>query len=106
MIVAILAFGYYSKLNFRIQDKLDIKAKMDDIPVLDDVILAFQAQPAFLLSHGQRTGVDQIVIMDNFGADEAALKIGVNLARSLRRLRAPADGPGAHLLLSSRKKGG
>ena len=42
----------------------------------------------------------QILVADDAGADEAAFKIAVDLAGSLRGLGALADGPGAALLLA------
>src|SRR5699024_7691952 len=42
----------------------------------------------------------EVVEGNDLGADEAALKVGVNLARRLRSLGSLLDGPGADLRLS------
>ena len=48
---------------------------------------------------------DVVVEGDDLGADEAALEIGVDHARGLRRRRTGTHRPGAHLFLTGREVG-
>ena len=63
-----------------------VELKVEDVAVLHDIFLAFLAQLAGVARAGLAVQGDIIVIGDGFGADEAALEIGVDLARRLRRL--------------------
>src|SRR5690606_19224610 len=63
----------------------DVEAEVHDIALLDDVLLAFQAQPAGFLRASLAFVLDEVVVGDHFGADEAALEIGVDDTRRLRR---------------------
>src|SRR5882672_6196117 len=74
------------------------KPEMHDVPIGDDVFLAFEAQPAGLA--GARLAAERhiVVIRNGLGADEAALEIRMDDARRLRRLGAAGDGPGFCLL--------
>ena len=67
---------------------------MDNVAFLDAVILAFE--PPFAGFFGTRFTVvtDEVVVSDNFGADEATFKVGVNDACSLRCSGVSGHGPG------------
>ena len=77
---------------------LYVEPEQNDVAVLHDVLLALGADETCLLGgvHGAET--HEIVVGDDLGADEAALKVGVNLTGGLRSLGALHDGPGAYLL--------
>jgi hypothetical protein len=54
----------------------DIKTEGDDVPVFDDIILAFQAKPAGCLCPGQCVAAgNEVIVTHDFGLDEAPLKI-------------------------------
>ena len=76
---------------------LHVKAEVDHVAVLDDVLLALAAQQSLFLCRRDAAAADHVVEIDRFGADEAALDVGVNFARGLRGLGAVFDGPGAAL---------
>ena len=79
---------------------LHVEAEVDHVAVLDDVLLALAAQQALFLRRRDAAAADHVVEIDRFGADEAALDVGVDLARGLRSLGAVLDGPGAALVLA------
>ena len=68
---------------------------MHDIAVLDDVFLAFEAHFAGFLGALFAVVGDEIVVADDFGADEAFFEVGVDDAGCLRGGVAFVDGPGA-----------
>jgi hypothetical protein len=72
----------------------DIKPKQHDIPVFDDIILAFRAPFARFARPGFAAMVDIVLIAHGFGADEALFKIRMDRARCLRSLGPANDGPG------------
>ena len=59
---------------------------MHHVAVGDDVILAFEAKLPGIAGTGFAAAARIVVIGDGLGADEAALEVGVNDARRLRRL--------------------
>src|SRR3954454_19497566 len=77
---------------------LGCKPEMHDVAVGDHVILALKPQLAAVARAGFAAERDVIVISDGLGADEAALEIGMDHARGLRRLSTVGDGPGPRLL--------
>src|SRR5579872_673007 len=70
------------------------KPEMHHVAVGDHVVLAFKAHLAGLFRAGFAAVGDEVIVSDSLGADEAALEIAMNNARSLRRLGALRDGPG------------
>ena len=74
---------------------LDIEPEQDDVPILHHVVLSFGADQALLLCRGHAAARHQVVKRNNLRADKAALKVAVDLAGRLGRLRALLDGPGA-----------
>ena len=92
----------YFYLNFEF---LHVEAEVDHVAVLDDVLLALAAQQALFLRRRDAAAADHVVEIDRFGADEAALDVGVDLARGLRSLGAVFDGPGAALVLAVGQEG-
>ena len=58
---------------------------MHHVAVGDLVVLAFESQLPGLARAGFAAGRNLIVVGDGLGADEAALEIGVDRARRLRR---------------------
>ena len=71
---------------------------MHDVAVLDDVFLAFHAHLAGGTNGGFRLILDEVVILDDLGADETFLEVAVDHTGGLRRLVSLADGPGAALV--------
>ena len=57
------------------------------------------------LRAGLAAELDEIVIGDRLGADEAALEVGVDLARRFRRLGAAVHRPGARFLRAGGEEG-
>ena len=78
-------------------DPSDVEAEQHHVAVLDDIVLAFGAQLAGVAGARFAAELDEVVVGDGLGADEAALEVGVDLARRLGRPRAPVHGPGARL---------
>ena len=76
------------------------EAEVDDVAVLDDVLLAFEPDFAVIAAGGHRAARDQRVVADDFGADEAARDVAVNLAGGELRRRAARDRPGPALVLA------
>src|SRR5262245_26154312 len=87
------------------QRHLNVKPKMHDVTVLDDIVLAFDTHLAGILGALLAATGNEIVITDGLGADEAALEVGVDGACCFRRLGAPVHGPGARFLWSGGEKG-
>src|SRR5690606_4888147 len=56
--------------------RLDVEQEMQDVAILDDVILAFLAQPARFARAGLAAVGDEVLVGDGFGANETALEIG------------------------------
>src|SRR3989338_10913671 len=78
--------------------RLDVEAEVHDVAVLDDVFLAFQAPFAGFLGAGFALVLDEVVVGDHFGADEALFEVGVDHGRRLGGGGADAHGPGAGVL--------
>ena len=72
---------------------------MHDIAVLHHVLLAFLAQLASIAAAFLATKRHVVFVAGCFGLDEAALEVGVNDTRRLRRLRTDGYGPGLGFLL-------
>ena len=75
----------------------DVETEQNNIAVLHHILLALGANQTLFAGSSQRAKLDEILIVDNLSANEAALEVGVNLAGSLRRLCALLDGPRADL---------
>ena len=78
---------------------------MHDVAVLDDVLLAFDAELAGLADAGLATERNVVVVFDDLGADEAFLEVGVDDAGALRGLAAAHERPGTHLVGSGGEVG-
>ena len=74
---------------------LHVEQEIHDVAVVHDILLALAAQQALCLRIGQRAAGLEIVEGDDLGADEAALKVGMDLAGGLRELQERADGAAA-----------
>ena len=84
-----------------VKPPLNVEQKFDNVTVVHDVLLALGALQALGLDGGiVEVGVLQVFVRDDLRTDEAALKVAVDLAGSLRGLGALPDGPGAAFLLS------
>src|SRR5690349_8762915 len=80
-----------------------VEAEGHHVSFLDDVVLAFEPQPTRIACPGLAAVLDEIIVRDRLCADEAALEIGVDHARGLRRGRAALDGPRADFLFARRE---
>src|SRR5579875_2864742 len=74
--------------------------KLDDVALLHDVVLAFTPQQSGGAHRVKRTQARVIIVCNDFGADEAALDVGMDFAGRLRCFRSAGDRPGARLLRS------
>ena len=78
---------------------------MHDVAVLDDVVLAFDAHLAGGTDGGFGLVVDEVVVLDDLGTDEAALEIGMYHACALRGFPTAAESPCLDLHLACRDEG-
>src|SRR5262245_46049448 len=85
--------------------RLGRKAEVDDVSVLHNVFLAFKAYLAVIPADGHGTSAGQGVVGDDFGSNESALDVGVNLAGGVLRRCASCDRPRTTLVLADREKG-
>ena len=83
----------------------DVEQEVDNVAVFHDVLLALASKKPLRLGVCQRAAGFEIVECDDLGTDEATLKIGVDLAGSLRRLGAALDGPRTAFVASSGQEG-
>ena len=84
--------------------RLNVEAEVHNVAILHDVFFALDVEQASF-SHGGFTAVFQIVIiLDNLCTNKAALKVGVDHARTLRQLSSLAVRPGLHSIFAGRDK--
>src|SRR6266571_8855624 len=76
----------------------DIEPEVDYVAVAHDVFLSFQPHLSGFFRALLAFAGDVVSVGDHFGADEAALEVGVDHARGLRRGGPDLHGPGAHFL--------
>src|SRR5579862_274238 len=76
-----------------------------NVAVLDDVFLAFQAQQTFLADTRVTGMVDQRLPVHDLGADELFLEVAMDRAGRLHSSAVHGNGPGAHLGFSGGQKG-
>ena len=79
---------------------LYVETEQNYVSVFYHIVLAFQTNQTFLTSCGIGAGIQQILVVHNFGANEATFEITVNLTSCLRRFRSLTDCPCAGLLLA------
>jgi len=77
-----------------VSDWLDVETEISYIAVFHDVILSFEADQAFFFGSLFTAAGDEVVVRDDFSANEAPFDVGVDLAGSFLGLRAVDDGPG------------
>src|SRR5438552_8429532 len=80
------------------------KPEVDDIAVVNDIFLAFEAELAVLAARGHGSSRDQVIVADDFRADESASDVAVNLAGGELCRRSARDRPGAAFVLADRKE--
>src|SRR5262249_35234256 len=76
------------------------EADREAVAVLDLIVPALQPQPGALTRPGLASGLEQLVPRRHLGAAEALGEIAVDLARSVHRLLAPPERPGAYFVLA------
>ena len=73
-------------------------------PVLHHVLLALDPDLALVAAGLFGTQRHIVVVLDDFGTDEAPLEIGVDDTGGLGRFHAPAESPGTALVGTGREK--
>ena len=73
---------------------------MHHITVFHDVLLAFQSQRAAIARFSLGAGVQQLVPVDGFGANEVMFQIGVDRSCRIDGFRSALHGPGAALIFA------
>src|SRR5881397_2267034 len=81
-------------------DLLDVEAKQQDVPVLDHVVPPLRAHQTQLARRLVGPGPHELLERDGFGPDEAALEVGVDLARRFEGGLAAVHRPGAHFVVA------
>ena len=59
--------------------------EIDDVAVEHDVLLAFETQLAVVAARRERSAREQVLVTDDFGANEPALNVGVDLPGGVLR---------------------
>ena len=73
---------------------------MHHIPILDDVIFAFQSQRAFGAGVGFGARFQQLIPANRLCADEVFFQIGVNRPRAVLRSRIQRNRPGSAFIFA------
>lgn len=84
---------------------LNVELELHDVAIGHDVVLAFLADLAGGAGVGHGAGGVEVVEGDDFGLDEALLKVGVDNTGGLRCGGALADGPRSGFLRASGQVG-
>src|ERR1700690_2348512 len=79
-------------------------ADVHHVPVLHDVVFAFQTQRAFGAGVGFGAGFEQRVPADGFGADEVVFEVGMDGSCALHGARIYGDSPGAAFVFAGGEK--
>src|SRR5687767_14090829 len=79
--------------------------EVDDIAVLNDVLLAFEADLAVIPACRHRPTSDQRIVCDHFCPDEPSLDVRMNFAGRDLGTGAARDGPGAAFILPHCEEG-
>src|SRR5262249_42322766 len=74
---------------------------MDDITIPNRILFAFQSQLAGLAAGGVAAVTDEIVVVHDFGTDEATLDVAMDLAGRFHRRRPALDRPRPHLVFTT-----
>ena len=86
-------------------EKSHIKAEIHHISIAHDVLLALETHKPLVARRRHAAKCNEVIIVHNLRADEAALEVRVNLARRLRRCRPARDCPRTALILPRREEG-
>lgn len=81
-----------------LSSQLHIEEEVQYVALLDDVLFSFGADFPFGFSGGHVSVIDEVLVCDGFGADEAFFKVGVDDGGGLGGFHAFGDGPGAGFL--------
>src|SRR3954464_16051900 len=95
-----MAAGRTTRRRLSRTARSDVEARVEDVPVLDDVGLAFELLLAGPRGLRMATGRDEIVPAHDLAADEAARDVGVNRLRGIERRFAASQRPGPRLLVA------
>ena len=77
---------------------------MHYVPILHNILLAFDAQLAVFAYLDLATCLEIILIANHLRTDKALLEVGMNFPRALRGRRAVFDRPGTRFLRADGKK--
>src|SRR5215203_5439579 len=89
----------------RSSDQLDVELEQQDIAILDDVLLAFDAVETLVACGRNGAACDKVAVGHGLRLDKAAIEIRMDHARGLRRGISLVNGPGANLLFTSGEVG-
>lgn len=84
---------------------LDVEEEVHDVTVLDDIVLALDSEAAGSAAFGLGAVLDEVIVFDDLGADEAFLEVRVDDSRGTGGLVALVDGPGPDFGFSGGKVG-
>src|SRR5690606_17699277 len=76
--------------------QLDVKQKVQHIPIFYHVVFTFLAQFACVFCALFAFVLNEVIVGDGIGADKTAFKIGVDNTGGLGRGGADRNGPGTH----------
>ena len=76
----------------------NVEAEFNDIAILHDVFLAFDAEFGLFLRFGHGTAGNQILVRNDLGGNEAALEVSVDDTGRAGGFVAGVDGPGSGFL--------
>src|SRR2546426_226086 len=89
-----------SRAEWPIETRSNIKQDVHDLAVLDGIGLAFRPHDPLPLRIGFAPGLQQLVPLDDLGADTASLEVRMDSAGGLLRRSAPRHRPRAALVLA------
>ena len=85
-------------VTYRQQAALHIKQEVHYIAVLSHIFLSFDGHFARLTHSCLGAERNEVVVLYDFGADKAFLKVSVDNSRTFRSLGAAEESPRAHLV--------
>src|SRR5947208_858110 len=78
--------------------------EVDDVAVLDDVLLALEAELAVFAAGSHGAARDQMIVADHFGANKSAGDVAMDLAGGQLRGGSPRHRPGTAFVLAHREE--
>ena len=84
---------------------LDVEFEEHDVAVLDDVFFAFHSVESALSCDSDGAALDEVLVGDGFGFDEASFEVGVDDSGGLGRGVSLSDCPGADFFFAGGEEG-